>query len=609
MNLDGAPQFDYFRERKIELEDKPVAPLKGNAPSVTSGMVTAMYDNMRKVVGKADRLLDELKRTAPLRIPVHDRADEVRLALRSLYPGQPEDFITYNQYLECLEAEDRFFNFDPTTMIDLMTGDSIVDSRILSQSMQEAYSGKPMEELLLMGGHFAAMLLCNRMLQVFQAPNTQSAVAGKMPPGTETAATLMQVLIGLSAILLQTAISEKEAAKSLENTFGEFLTQTGMSADSIIAQAKETPPDSALQNYTLSRESEHRAAIKDYSNSYVMNNPGYDSWVATEDVRGIKSDLVTSIKEERNYASGVYNMGKEIYRVSVCGLDRSNDSINKIAAVLSHRYTRDMLCCFARFVTAIPTDVLKIWRAGLAMAARGISLDLNATVNNFTNSLNAKLERMFLEPVMHMLDNFFREMRTKALSMLDPNSHGDPEAFNNLLLCTPIDEMFTYILSAIEKLQAFVVKYIRRYWELGKIKHVKGSLKVQVLADNKKAAALLKILDAVIQSLDAANICAQEDSRTPSSEDMDEILRRTQLDLPSPINIDTGDDPYASFNLSDLEDFKSSQGLPILKAITGDTAEHGLQDCARARISDKNMAEFIARASKVSEDMANANLE
>jgi len=611
MDLQKVPDFDYYRERKIDLEDKSVVPGATKAPAVSKEMTAALYGNMGKVLSKVDRLLDEIKKNAPPRIPVHEQAVEVRLALRNLYPGQPADYITYLQYLDCIEYENKFYNFDPTKVIDLLTGDPSIDSRLLSQTMQESGTGMKPDEWMLLGGHFAFLMVLNRILQTFQAPNTQKAVAGKMPPGTETAATLVQVLIGLAAILLQTAITEKEAAKSLESTFGEFLSTVGTSADSIVESAKNQPPDTLMSNYSQSREGEYRANIKQYSDIYVINNPGYETWVASDDVHEIREDLRASVREEKNYATNLYNMGSEIYRVSLCGLDRSNDRINKIAAVLSHKYTKDMLCCFARFIVAIPTEWLKMLRVMLSMYAKGISLDLGAAYNAGIGAMNAKLERQFLEPVMHMIDNFFREQREKALSLLDPDSHSDPEAIRTLFLCTPIEEMFTYVLSALQKLQDFVVKYIRRYWELGQLKQVKGSLKIQILGDSKRAGLILKVLNALIMSLDAGNVCAQEDSRTPSQEDISDIINRTSLDLPSGVNIDTGDDPYADFSVNDIKDFTTLEGLPIIQPVASQevVAAHGLQDCARARISDKNMAEFIKRASQVSEGLANANLE
>lgn len=606
--IQNVPEFSHSRERRIELEEKPVIPGVSAKPEVTNEMVGALYDDIAKVIGKADKLLAEIDRISPKFIPVHKNALEVRLAIRSLWPGAQEDLLTYDQYTESLDAEYALYNFDPKKTIDLLTGDTFVDSRVMDQTMQE--SALRSIETYTMVGQFALLLLCNRMLQTFQAPNIQASVSAKMPPGTEAAATIAQVLIGIAAILAQTLITEQEITKALDQTFGEFVTASGLSSADIVASAKETQPDAFMRDYTLSRADEHRANVRDYARNHAANNVGYETWMIAEDAREIKEDLKASYREANNYGRALYTMGKDIYTITKCGLDRSNDRLNKIAAVLGHKYTRDMLCCFARFITTIPVDMLNPLRTGLALAAKGISVDLGASLNSLTSGLNAKLERMFLEPLLHMISTFFKEQKERVLAIMDPASYSSPEDFNTLLLCTPIDDMFTYVFSALDKLQSFIIKYIRRYWEFGQLKHKAGSYKVQILADSRRAAMLLKLVDAIMSSINAGNLCAQEDSRTPSPEDIDDIMRRTELDLPSTINIETGDDPYTTFTTDDIKDFTTAQGLPIIQEPTEDTdGAHSLQDCARARISDKNMAEFIARIQKLSEDLANATTE
>lgn len=602
-DIEGVPEFSFRKERHIVPEEVNAEAKARAETEISTSMVETVFDQVDSLLGKADILDAEIARTANPFIPVHADADEVRLALRSLYPGLSEDRISLDQYLASLDFLGQQADIDPAKLGDMMTGHDIVDSRLLSREMTEAVnSDMAPEELILIGGQFLVLAVCNRMLQTFQAPNTQQAVAAKTPPGTEAVSTLMQFIIGLAAILLQTAVNEREVKQVLSESFGDALDSMNTDVDAVVTEAKGQGSDGLMGLYGRSRTEEHQAAIRQYSTDYVAatDEPGYEPWVGAAEVRDIRADLIASRAEGESYLGTVgalgmapYTMSSEIYKLMVCRNMGVNKRFDKLAAVLSSKYTQDLVCCFVRFFGSLPTEMLKPMRLMLKVAANGISLDLGAAMNSTADSLNAHLERKVLEPVMHAVDNFFRKSADDILKFLDPGQHQDPEAFETLLICTPIDEAFTYMLSAMGRIRSFIAAHIRRYWSRLELKATGCSVKLEVLADSKKARVLLRLLDTVIAALDKGSLCAQGDERTPSPEDVQGFIEQITKGLPPAIQIQTdGTDPYKTFSAEAIRGLKTAEGLDVLRPMTADD-EHGLRDCARARITDHVTAAFI----------------
>lgn len=603
-SLEGVPEFQFRKERHITPEETNAEARVREDAAISDEMVKEIFDQAQSLLDKASILDAEIERTANPFIPVHEDALEVKLALRSLYPGVQDSIITFQQFMASLEYLEKQAQLDPVKINELMTGNQIVDARILKHETTKAATDATPEELLVMGGQFLLLAVCNRMLQTFQAPNTQLAVVGKQPAGAELGPTLLQFMVGIAAVLLQTAINEKEVTQVLNESFGDAMSAMRTTPEAVIEEARNRDPDNIMLRYSQSRGEEHQAAIRQYSSDYVVNStePGYEPWIAAEEVKDIKNDLQASANEVTNYGHTVadialapYTMSAEIYKLMLCRNMSSNARLDGIAAVLSSKYSADLVCCFVRFAGAIPVDTLKQMRLMLQIAANGISADLSGACNAATDRLNAYLERQLLEPIMHVVDNFFREASESLTNLFDPSQHADPEAFKSLLVCTPIDEALTYILSALRRLRDFLATQIRRYWSRLELKNVHSSVKIEVLADSKRAKVLLRLMDSVIEALDKGNLCAQEDERTPSPEDVREYVDRLVHGLPPAVQVEVdGANPYKTFSSIEMQELRSAEGMQILRPITKDD-EHGLRDCARARVTDRTTAAFAKR--------------
>ena len=615
-NLDGIPEFNYQRERKLNLPptagEPTVAPVE---PEVTAEMTQELFRQLEGVIGKNNTLLAEIKRTTPTRIPVHPSAATVRTALRILYPGQSEDFISFDQYLESLDFVDKETNIDPIRLNSAMTGDGPVDSRLVSEAVLSQGTELSTEELLVMSGQIALLSIANKMMQTWQSSNTQQAVAGKMPPATEVASTATQLAVGIATILAQGIINKEDARSALKASFKDSVSSANI--DSAVDDAAAQQPDPVMEGYLKTKNAENYEYIREYTQSHVTNtdDPGYEGWIAAEEAHTTRGNLQSSSNQADKYltsAGAPIAMVPEMYKLIACKTNSANSRTDKLAAILSSKYTKDLLCCFTRFVGAIPTDQLKLMEVVLKIAANGISLDLGAAAAAVYDRANSLLEQRVLEPILHTVNQFFSRAATKILALIDPSEYSDPSIVDTIFICTPIEELFKYVLSALEKLRVMIVKYIHKYWRRIQLKNKMGSIKIQILADSKRCKVLLKLLRTALQSIENGNMCAQGDQRTPSPEDISDVLDEVERELPPSIAVVTDGDPYTTFSSEEMNSLISAEGIKVLQPISekrpDGTSAVGTEDCARAIINDKTLKEFLARSDQLSMDVNDATI-
>lgn len=611
--LNDPPDFAYRRERKIDAAPKQPTPASAQPESASKEESLKVFSDAAKLISKAERLLAAATQMAKQFIPVHEQALEVRQAIRSLYPGAQEDQITFQQFMDSLSYVENIGNVDPIILHDSMTGDPQVDSRIINQTVVRSTDGLSSRQLATMAGQFAVLMICSRMLQVFQGPNIQAATAGKAPFGTEVAPVLAQILMGILAILLQSAMTEEDVKSAMVEVYGDVIAGSGLSPDDLIARAKSQEPDPVLTNYNRTRRGEYYDSIRGYSYEYSTNHTheGYDSWVVASEARGIKSDLSATVKEAGMYVSGPYTLGREVYDVLTTKNVSLNSAMNALGAIISSRYTRDMICCLVRFIGALPTDLLKQIRLMLQLLVNGLSIDLGSVFSAATQSATAYLEQAVLEPMLHQVDAFFNNQKQTLSALINPSSYGNgSDTMETILLCTPIDEMFTYLLSGLEKIQQLVVKYIRKIWLRVHDREFRFKVGPKIMADCKKIGFLLQIVDQVMASVESGNLCAREDERTPALEDSEEVTNTIFHNMPSPIVLDMAGDPYETFSSSDLATIKTSLGLDaIASRSSGDSDTAGVPDCVRARIGEESLAGVLERIKALDRDLADVDME
>ena len=180
-----------------------------------------------------------------------------------------------------------------------------------------------------------------------------------------------------------------------------------------------------------------------------------------------------------------------------------NDSINKLAAFLTHDpLVTTAVCCFIRYFGSVDLKLLYSIRSILMIFANGVSFDLG----NFLNSLSSNI-----------YDDLLNKARARLISTLNSsfstmvNSISewvDSETLELLTECLPIDSMITFVIEGIIEMQASLEGLIDVYLDHMQIQTYVLDAKISILAEQKWAKLLYKLIDALIQVAEANKDCA-----------------------------------------------------------------------------------------------------
>ena len=546
--MNNRPDLRHYKERVTSAPaDKET--VERDELDVTPEQMDELREHNEGVLHKLTLLEDEIARTTNKTIPVNDRAFEVKKALRALYPESSDTFITFDQYKRSLAYKASRYQIDSSKIVKVITGNAELDSRLLTEAQWEASDEVYPHELAIIAGQYLLCMVANRIMQPYSAQNMQQVAAPKIYPGTETAPATAQILIGLAALLLQVAQNREEVVGLLEETMkdaGETL--AGMTADELVSQATEQGRDELLTKFDKSKNPYYQDVISRYCCDYVRNSsdPGYEGWVAQEAVVSNRSDADQTVNEMAAYTGDT--MGINMYRAMTAKTSDINTQLDYIAAALRSKPARDMLCCFVSFVGSLPTLQLKLYRTALEFAANGVSFDLSSNMAAVSLRVNTFLSEQILEPVLHALDKFYRKFTGPLLSLLDRDNWPNPETYDIVMLCTPVDESIEYALIGLELLKKNLENSLRMMWRRLEVKSIKGRTTWRLLADCRMAKILLKLVDTVNELVEQGNLCARNDGTVPSIDEMETVTATIAGTIPESINVPTGGDPYKTFS-------------------------------------------------------------
>lgn len=616
------PDIKYFTERVLTALTGSREAIGRTDSKVQPSMVVQLNKRITGVIGKIQKVQDEIKRTNLNTVPVHTSAYEVRHALRTLFPGALEDVITLDQYIQALQWVYKRTSVNLDYLISSVTGNDEVDSRIIDQQMWASSDFVPPEELAIIAGQFLLVKVANRILQPYASQNAANVAAPKIYPGTERAPATAQVLIGLAALLLQVAENRGAVKAAIDRAIADFgwIGNT----DEVIAQAEAMGPDPDITEWQKSNRPYHWDLIVRYVQDYLGTNtdPGYEGWMVYDVLEGQKDSMISMESEFGTYGrtteevvGAAYEMSLDIYRMMLFQTMDVNTQTNRIATILSSHWLQNGLCCLIMYIGALPTAELNILRFALSLQASGISIDLGAALRTGQSRVNAFLAERVLEPVLHKVDQTFNKFAEEAVKMFETftaaerESASDKELYDVLMACTPVNHLIEYALRGIGKLKEKLVDLLMRVWSRIELKAVKGDMTWRLLADCKRAKELLSILDAIISGIERGNLCAREGGSTPSVEEVEEFVNRFSVGLPSPIQVSNDGDPYEVFS---TEPFKTSLGLQF----PGDVEEVGgpdpklkrfrIDDCLRQNADPQQLLKALGLSVQLGRDLRDA---
>jgi len=613
--LGRKPDLRHKRERTITA---PIGkePVDRASVNILPEMVSDLHRRLNGVAGKIEKLQDEIKETAKDSIPVHEKAYEVKQALRTLFPDRPSTHIFFDEYIQALEYGYRRSNINLDVVVNITSGNAELDGRLLNEQQFILGDDIDPKELAMIAGQFMLLYVANKISSPHSSTDMAKVAAPKIYPGTEQAPSRIQYIIGLAALLLQIAENKEEVKDLLKETIASDPGLSDLTADDAIALAEEQGGDDLISRYQNINRPYYWDAIVRYSQDFMTNNtePGYEGWQSYDILEGDKADVKQSIAEFDHYGRKVeeveqaaFSMSKDIYRSMVYKAHAVNQRVDRLASILSSKLTADLLCCLVLFVGALPTQQLKLLKFSLTSGARGFSVDLGSAMSGMQNRVHSFMAESILEPIMHQVDRFFTKYKNDALAMVDKSQWPDPELYDIVMACAPVDQMIEYALDGLLRLQKKLKELIQKVWNRIEVKGYKGNLSLRLLGDSKQCRVILDVLNQILEAIERGNLCAREGDNMPNPEEVEDFVNRVSQGLPTPVKLPVGDDPWETFK---LEEFTTSLGLPIQPSegpgVDG-SKRFRMEDCLRRNASPQQILKAMGLSIQLSRDLRNAS--
>jgi len=616
------PDIKYFRERSLQdTSGSPEAQEKADQ-NITPSMVVRLNKRIKGVIGKINKLQDEIKRTAKDYIPVNERAYEVKHALQTLFPEEPDNIIQLYQYIEALEWTYRRTGMDMDQLIISITGNTEVDARIIEEMSWESSDYVPPEELAIIAGQFLLCKMANRVMKPYNSKDAADVAAPKLYPGTERAPSTAQILIGIAALLLQIAENRKAVEGAIKKTLDDFGI-LGNDAGEIVAQAEAIGKDPSVEEWQKGQRPYYWDVIVRYVQDFLDNTQetDYEGWQIYEAMEGHKDTLVASEKEFDDYGrteeeveQSLWDLSLDMYRMMLFQTVDTNEQVDAAATILSSRGLQYRLCCLALFFGAFDTKGLKLFRFALSIHASGLSIDLGGALAASRNRVNSFLAERVLEPILHRIDKFFNHYTKDLLKAVDRDQWEDKELYDIMMACTPVDQAIEYCLRGLERLKAMLLVQLQKVWRRVELKSIKGNWTWRIMADSKRARQILAVVDAIIAAIERGNLCAREGENVPTVEEVEEFVNRFSVDLPVPIEVETEGDPFEVFTIKPIvavSGFKFPEADELEASASIDSTglkRFRVEDCLRQNADPQEVLKSLGLSVQLNRDLRDARI-
>ena len=262
---DGTPVF--LRDRRL-VETAPPQRLREElAARSEQPDPEAIFTNVGRVANKAKVLAERIAEQAPPWIDVPAQDSTIRTAVRRKDPSVADgNRITFDLFKDAIESLEGRRNAVKMEDFHDLTGNAVADDiRIKATTNKSVHPDLGDNQLALLTSELMIVWVLNQMMGPWQAQNTGMAVAGKLPPATETPAVISQTIIGIVMQFLIYGLEEEAIKGFLQNT-GSYQSAE---IDTIISRARtQTPTD--MQQLAARRlgEGDYEVILK-YALDYI----------------------------------------------------------------------------------------------------------------------------------------------------------------------------------------------------------------------------------------------------------------------------------------------------------------------------------------------------
>ena len=600
------PDLEFKKKREVSQrdfhsDDKPEPDITGAAAS--EGDYDELLKNMESVADKAGRLHEAAAANAgKLPIPVSEEAPDVRAAVARIDSSSDGSSISFELYRSAKDRANRRLGQDE--MLEFggkITGIASIDARRIKDISGGGSGGKDLLKLEFMT-HFALLLLANNLMAGMTAGEAQKQTGPQGLPGLATSWAV--TLATMAAMHIAEGKSPKEMARAMGDSIHSDVF-TALEADGTVDRmlkeadqaAQSVRPTSDLLHERMGDADWH--VVEEFADDFLINTdkPGYNDWLIAEDAREADRNMKESLEEAKRYGDVVGGIGKlpnEVYKIFRCRTYGTNTGLDVAAAALHTKYAADLVCCFVMWLgKSIDLDNLKKLRTLLGLLLKGVNLDIGGVMKRMNMSMRDRLKKMLMEPLYHQLRKFFDKVGKEITSWLT----ADDKKWKMLFVCTPIDEMFRYILKALRALEKMLMHFLMKLWDGIQLQNVDWRAKTGNLADKSRLTQSLKLLNGVINAVERGNLCADDSAEYPSDADVRRLARQLLGELPDypDLTLEQTGDPFRDFN---PVEFDTPLGIRIAPAITSARQKRTIEEVSPAdclkKLTDENIIPLVA---------------
>jgi hypothetical protein len=601
------PDLEFRREREVSQRDipsdgKPEPEITGAAASEDDH--DKLLKDMEGVIDKAGRLHAAAATTATnLPIPVSEDAPDVRAAVARIDASSDGSLISYELYQAAKDRANRRLSQDEVLEFgSKMTGISTIDARRIKDASGGKADG---EDLMKLGfvGHFALLLLANKLMAGMTAGEANKQTGAQGLPGL--AASWGITLSTMVAMHVAEGKSPKEIADLMagemrDDTLSALKTE-GLTVEQMLenadSEAQSIRPTSSMLHERMGGADWH--VTENFADEFLVNTdtPGYNDWMIAEDAREADRNMAESLEEAKRYGEVVGGLAKlpnEVFKMFRCETDGTNTNLDMAAAALYTKYAADLVCCYVMWLgKAIDLKNLKMLRTLLGLLLKGVNLDIGSLMKRMGTSIRDRLKKMLMKPLFHMLRKFFSKIAKPITDWLTT----DNKKWKLVFACTPIDEMFRYILKALKALEKMLMHFLMKLWDGIQLKNINWRAKTGSLADKNKLTQSLKILNGVIKAVERGNLCADDNADYPSDAEIRRLARQLLGELPDYPDLTLGHtgDPFRDFN---PVEFDTPLGIRIAPAAEAVGQKRTIEEVSPAdclkRLTDENIIPLVA---------------
>lgn len=646
---DLGKQFEAKYRKLRRLTETERAPDLPETPATKADTAITIRDNAERALGKAEELLGKASAIAILRsVPVSEEARDVRAAVRRKREATGGRVITLDLYLEALdylEQEQDAINQD---VLAVLPGDPATAGRALEISRSRHADNLSYRDAAYMASQAFTLVMQKLLAKGLDNLDAQGQTAPKQPASAEIPSVLLGIAISQIVSLLVTNLLQDEYEEDIADQPGGAAISAA-DVDSKLGEARGMLEN--MRAYKLAQvyqnPSDYRLIV-DYVGAYLAEvaEPGWEEWQLIPDIKSTQSELtavaqsisltipayeqedttpteaktdplggfltgpdsplanVKSSVENSFYggmkaqapnaqsplSSKTFNPPQKLLGILESQVGAANTFIDRAAAVLGWKETKDALCCLVRILGGIDTSMLQSLRKILNTTISGLSVDLNFVATGSMNmswTLGKRATTQMLWKLMDGYDNFVEGLWEYA---------ANDETAQQIAACTPFDEILMYVSNWARHYLDMAVQFALKYTDVLVVRHRTSFSKLSSIGNAKKIRRYLAVIDMVLAAVDRGTLCNPSQTQSPEASDVSDIARQIEERLPQTISVPTGEqeDPYADFTLAQPLEF--ANGIRMSESIGDDTPDdtdtkldHG--EC-RKRLSGNDLKQF-----------------